>query len=226
MNKIVSLLAISGIAIGSPLAAAAKKTEVREFDSISMIVEQNATDMDTEIVIFAKTQEEGLSRFVVRDQDHKVVFRSKSQDYGNVGIREYALETAEPPGDSVLAAYPEGRYKISGRTISGARVLGFVDLNHSLPTVPGFIPNEVEVDASAPVIIQWDDVGGAAYFVEVENDDLGFSMGTTVPGGTTSFVLSPDTLEAGTEYEISISVIADNGNVVAVEGEFATLDSE
>jgi len=53
-----------------------------------------------------------------------------------MGLKEIALETAEPSIEGVKAAYPEGTYRFFGRTVSGARIFGEAVLSHGVVPPP------------------------------------------------------------------------------------------
>ena len=85
------------------------------FEEASLIVEQNATDGDTEVVIFGVAGDEGLRLLRIKSPDGRKVATLLAPDPTTLGIREFLFESPEPPGEAILAAYPEGRYVLVRR---------------------------------------------------------------------------------------------------------------
>ncbi|MGH8489156.1 MAG: hypothetical protein ACREXS_09920, partial [Gammaproteobacteria bacterium] len=103
-----------------------------EFTDLRMTLEQNATDGDTEVVLFAKGQDDGLKKLRIVRPDGRTVaeFRANRR---TVGLREFALESAEPPElERVLRSFPEGTYRFAGRTVEGDCLRGSAFLSHAI----------------------------------------------------------------------------------------------
>ena len=75
------------------------KKNVLAFDDAEIIFEQNATDGDVEVVIFAKLEESdaGMQRFWLFGPNGKVVYKfSSPKNSNNIGGREVVVESPEP----------------------------------------------------------------------------------------------------------------------------------
>ena len=77
------------------------------FAEASIILEHNATDDDAEIVVFIKGGEEGLRKLRMYAPNNTTVLNLSTKDR-TIGLREFAVESAEPGVDKVMGAYPEG----------------------------------------------------------------------------------------------------------------------
>ena len=108
------------IALGATLAAttltmaavhAERWKSVGEFEYATIIVERNATDGDTEIVITAKPLTDfGLKSFSVLSPHWRKVADVDAPARSR-GVREFLLETPEPAGSQILATYPRSRFR-------------------------------------------------------------------------------------------------------------------
>ncbi|MBA2594531.1 MAG: hypothetical protein M3495_17660 [Pseudomonadota bacterium] len=79
-----------------------------EFTDLRMTLEQNATDGDTEVVLFAKGQDDGLKKLRIVRPDGRTVAELRG-NRRTIGLREFALESAEPPElERVLRSVPAG----------------------------------------------------------------------------------------------------------------------
>ena len=65
--SLISLLSISAINVY------AKGSHCESFSERSIVLEQNATDGDSEVVMFAKGQDIGMDIFIVRSPDNRKV---------------------------------------------------------------------------------------------------------------------------------------------------------
>jgi hypothetical protein len=210
-----------------PLSASLKAAPPPQpFDELSMIYETNVTDGDAEIVIAAQGFE-GLKSLFVRAPTGRVVALVHSNDRIRrgkaIGLAEVIIETGEPDIDSVKAAYPEGTYQFFGRTVSGVRLFGEVVLSHDVLPAAAFTPNEAEDLDPDAVVVQWAAVPGAAgYIVEIENDDLDVNVTAKLPGTATSFAIPAGFLAPGTEYEVGVATITEDGNLAFAESSFTT----
>lgn len=194
-----------------------------EFDEASLILEVNETDGDAEIVVNVES-EEALSRLRIFDARGKEILDLRSKDRGKIGLSEIAVESAEPSIDGVLAAYPEGVYKLRARTVDGAKIDAEATLSHELLPAPSFGPANGEVVDPDNVLITWLGVpGAAAYIVEIEQDDLDVNLTTKLSAGATSFSIPIGFLQPGIEYEVGVATVSPNGNIAVAEGSFTTV---
>jgi hypothetical protein len=198
----------------------------QEFETASICVERNATDRDTEIVLQAVPADDGLKHFSVRAPDGRRVFRFDSVDPTVLGLREFALESPEPAGARILAAYPQGKYAFSGRTHTGENFFSTARLSHRMPEATVIL--EPVAEAEVPIsdlLIRWSAVPGVShYLLELENEsaDPEQSLNINLPAEVTSFLVPAAWLAADSEYQIGLATVAPNCNVVFVENVFRT----
>jgi hypothetical protein len=210
------------VALGG--GAASAQGGCQEFEELQMTLERNATDGDTEVVFFAKTETDGLRRLaVVAPSGRRVA--SFDGDKRGIGLREFVLESAEPPDlDLVLGSFPEGTYTFLGRTVGGACVAGEADLSHALaPATTLLTPGEEEVVELDDLLLSWAAVGGVErYVVELNNEDTGSEFTFEVFPPTTSLVIPAALLVADSEYQFAVGAKQPDGNVTFVELAFFT----
>jgi hypothetical protein len=210
-------IAGGGRALGQPAPC-------QEFEELHMTLEQNATDGDTEVVFFAKTETDGLRRLQILSPAGRRV-ASFDGDKRGIGIREFVLESAEPPDlDLVLGSFPEGTYAFLGRTVGGDCVEGEADLSHALaPATTLLTPAEDEVVDLADLLLSWTAVPGAErYVVELNNEDTGSEFTLEVFPPATSLSIPAELLVADSEYQFAVGVRMPDGNLTFVELAFFT----
>jgi hypothetical protein len=221
-RRFLALLGALGAAL--PAATAAAKKACEEFAELSIALEQNASDGDAEIVLFAQGNDEGLSELSIKAPDGRKAVRVKGSRRG-VGLREFLLESAEPPDlDRVLASFPEGEYEIAGRTVTGGCLAGGVSLSHALAPATTLLSPEAGAEVPAgDLTLEWAGVPEAVlYVVELQNEDLGNELSFEVLPGTTSLTLPAALLVPGSEYQFGVAVKTAVGNVTSVELAFTT----
>lgn len=228
MNRPIALarltLAAALLSAFPVTAAPAAARTFGEFETLTMIYEQNVTDGDAEVVIFAKA-EEGMTQFIIFDPrgDRRVDLESRGRR--DIGLGQFKLESAEPSVVAVKRAYPQGTYTFLARTVSGEFLRGTVSLSHELLPPPSFTPADEEGLDPDAVVVTWTPVPGAAgYIVEVEQDDLGNNLTATVGPDVSSLAVPPGFLRPGTEYEVGVATITATGNVAVAESSFTTED--
>jgi hypothetical protein len=215
--------------VAVPVADAAPPDPPEPFDTAEIHVEKNATDDDTEIVIEAVGGDDGLCQFRIYAPDGRPIVHFNSVDKSTGGQREFVIESPEPPGDAILAGYPEGLYRFRGRTCEGERFDSTDPLSHDLPTAAVITSPAAgsEVDASNGIVIQWSSVPGVAeYIVELENEsaDPEQSLSLNLSPDATQFEIPASWLTAGAEYQVGVATVAPNGNVVFAEIQFTTAE--
>ena len=219
------------ILAASPLASRATGTDpgeprFSEFEDAQIIVEQNATDGDTEILISAlPNSDKGLRFFGVRSPDGRQVLAVAAPSR-RMGLREFAFETPEPPGAQILTVYPPGEYAFYGSATDGERFRGTAELSHELPPPSVIIfPMDGQVVPADSLTIQWSQVPGIAQLIlEFENESAEPEQTLTLnlPPDLTSFDVPQPLLVPNADYQVGIATVAHNGNIVFVEVEFST----
>ena len=195
-----------------------------EFEIASIHLERNVADDDAEAVINLKTEESGLASLLVVAPDGRRIARFESRNRRNLGAREMLIESPEPSLGAVLAAYPEGIYRLVGKTFDGENLTAEVDLSHDF-TAPASVtfPAEGVTVPAAGLVIQWQPVAGVAgYFLELEQEDLEIVLKVDLPASANSFSPPPGWLLPGAEYVVGLGSIGENGNRTFVESTFTT----
>ena len=218
-----------GLALAGAAAVAAEAGSApppTEFEEATMYVEQNATDGDTEVVISGTAGDDGLRLLQIKWPDREVM-TTLLADRSTLGMREFHFESPEPPGEAVLAAYPEGRYVLAGISTAGERFRTVLTLSHELPPEATILSpaEDAVVPAGVPLTIQWSQVPGIEKFVlEFENESADPERALTLdlPPGATSFRIPARLLPRASEFQIGIHTVGKNGNIVAVESAFTT----
>ena len=98
----MALFTLMLMSYGSAYAKHPKPPKPSEFENAEIRVEQNATDGDTEVVIFAKGGDDGFRHFRVTSPDRRIVVATYSLDRTVRGQRELLFESPEPPGEAIL----------------------------------------------------------------------------------------------------------------------------
>ena len=143
-----------------------------------MTLEQNATDGDTEVVLFAQGGDVGLDHLKITAPGGRRVAKFDGDGRG-IGIREFLLESAEPPDlDAVLGSFPEGEYSFAGRTVTGDCLKGTASLSHQVVDATELLtPEEDQVVPVNNLVLSWTPVAGVErYVVELNNEDTGSEM--------------------------------------------------
>jgi hypothetical protein len=199
-----------------------------DFSVASINVERNATDGDTEVVISVVPGDEGLKYLTLRAPNKRTVFETFSLDRSVLGIREFNLESPEPPGEAILSAYPQGVYQFTGRSVTGEWFRSEVRLSHLMPAEPviTFPAEESEVPVGS-IRIEWSAVPGLQKVVlELENESTNPEqvMTAELPADATSFDVPASFIQPGGEYQIGVAAVGLNGNITVVESTFTTAE--
>jgi len=218
----------AGLALAGAAAVATATPPPTEFEEATMYVEQNATDGDTEVVISGTAGDEGLRRLFIKSPTRERMTTLLADD-ATPGMREFHFETPEPPGEAVLAFYPEGKYVLLGISTSGERFRTVLTLSHELPPAVTILhpAEDAEVPAGQALVVRWSAAPGIEQFIlEVENESADPERALTInlPPNVTSFRVPASFLLAGSEFQVGIHTVADNGNIVAVESAFTTAE--
>jgi hypothetical protein len=141
-----------------------------------------------------------------------------------LGAHEIEFGSQEANLAHLLREYPAGPYIVEGQTSSGRRVSASVNLSHGFPGLFTVLaPRPDEVVPLSQATVTWSQSAGAArYVLEVEQEQLGFSLEVVLPPWTTSFTVPEALLEPGVSYEYSLAVQGDTDNELEIEGNFHT----
>lgn len=239
----------SVVAIGvfsSRNAGASARRETIPLKEAKLIIEHNATDLDTGFQGFIDS--EGWRSLEMTGPDGRLLSFKAKGELGELGLTELFFETVEPanadvPIEEVLAALPEGNYLISGRGMEAGertgRTSGTALLTHNIPAGPELLtPAAGSVVSLSGVTMSWEPVTQTitgepvtiiAYQLIVEKDVephpnmIGkFGLSMYLPPSVTSITLPDGFLEPGTGYAWEVLAIEESGNQTLASSEFET----
>lgn len=215
---------LAQLIIFGPNMASLAKSSPQPFSKVSIILEQNASDGDTEAVLFVKGQDEGLKELKVYSPDGERILKFKANP-DTIGIREFHLESAEPQDlHLVLQSFPEGDYEIESKTITGGQLKGIATLSHQIASQTDILtpPKQTTVSPDR-VTLAWEKVLDAEYYIiEIQNENTEKSLSLELPSSINTFDVPSSWLERDTEYQISIGVQNHFSNITYVESTFYT----
>jgi hypothetical protein len=171
---------------------------------------------------FAKSVKANL----VVSPDGRTVIDFTAPDASTLGIRQFRFESPEPANfESLASAYPEGVYTFSGATAAGEKLHAESRLNHKLPATASFLrPTAGARSVSVKGLeITWTPVTSlAAYIIKIEQDERAVSLMARLPGTVAKFAVPDGFLLPGTEYQLAIGTVTNEGNISFVETNFST----
>jgi hypothetical protein len=197
-----------------------------EFEVATINVERNATDGDTEVVLSIKPGDEGLKYLAVRAPNKRPIIDTYSLDRSVMGMREFELESPEPPGSAILAAYPQGTYRFTGLSTSGEWFYGEAQLSHQMPAETVIMsPAEGAEIVAGPLRLEWSAVPGLRkVVVELENEstDPEQVLSVELPPDATSLDVPAAFIRPGSDYQLGVATVGTHGNITVVEITFTT----
>lgn len=233
MTRGIWFLAGVSLLLGSDapaLGAGRESDRSVPFAVASVHFEQNVTDGDVEVVFEVKGGDDGLTKLAVVSPDGRTLIDFTAPAPSTLGIRQFRFESPEP-GDveTLKSAYPEGVYAFAGATAGGEKLHGESTLHHKLPAATSFVrpgPGARGVGASH-LEIAWTPVPNvASYIIAIEQDELDVNITAKLPGSVATFVVPDGFLLPGTEYQLGIGTVTEEGNVSFVETTFTTAGKE
>jgi hypothetical protein len=217
-----------------------------------LIIEYNATDND--LGVHGAFDDQGWSELCVFDPHGRPIAAvdplSQLNDLTMAGI---FFESREPPGEEfsmpdLKAAFPEGRYRVQGKSFDGTTLIGRAWFTHDVPAPPTITSPEIAEDpkgaAQNPVSVNdlevgWDQVTETVdgrpvvitgYEViitkEVKDDPHGFSRPTDnvhVSASVNRLSVPAEFLESNTVYELEVLALEKSGNQTISVGFFKTV---
>lgn len=212
-----------------------------------LLIEHNATDLDTGFQIFLDGVEWKTLK-ITGPGDVPVASVAALGKLKNFGFTELFLETQEPPNaevpiPEVLARLPEGTYEFETRTIDGQEQDGEATISHRIPAGPELTTapaSNAVVSRTSDVVFTWNHVtravhGGTTVNVEfyqllvnridVPRQKNGFGrnfMEIYVPANVRSMRVPKEFLQPNAEYEWEVFAIEANGNQTFVTDFFRT----
>jgi hypothetical protein len=216
------MLGLAALAV-QPVSAE-DEDDCASFSILSMRLDQNATDGDTELVLFAKGQDDGLKSLAMFAPNRRLV-ASFAGDRRGIGMREFQLESAEVTGlPRLLASFPQGDYRFLAKSVTGGCLSGAATLSHAIAPVTALLtPLDQQVVPVGQLLLSWAGVSGAErYIVQLNNKTAGTAMSFEAPPSTTSLAVPAQFLQANAEYEFLVGVKTATGNTTFVELIFFT----
>jgi hypothetical protein len=242
----VAVILLMAVAVSVSWAGGREKIP---FTDANIFFELNNTDGD--LGIHALIDGEPWRKLEIRDKKGR-----KMLDIGvqgrlqRQGLTEIFFESAEPSFDELdpedfFLRFPEGEYKIKGRSLEREKLESISELTHLMPAPPENIqvsgePAAEDCDAvplpvvSDPVVISWDavtlshpDLGRTNepvevvhYQVVVEEEDSGLSLSVELPPDVTELEIPSGFISLGEAFKFEILVREDSGNQTAIESCF------
>lgn len=242
---------LMAVVVALVLAVSVPAGAQEEFDEAFIFFELNNTDGD--LGIHAKIDGDPWKWIKIRDQRGRKVLEVRNKKrLRRQGLTELFFESAEPSFDDLspeefFRRFPEGTYRIVGRSLEGEKMRSVTELTHVMPAPPQVFVNRIpaaeDCDAdlpkvSAPVIIRWKpvthshpDLGGLPvvpievvnYEVVVEIDDTLWVTSTILPPTAKRFKVPREIIalaEDGDEIKFEVLVREASWNQTATESCF------
>jgi hypothetical protein len=232
------LLAILGIllaAFSAPVRAD-KPRKTIPFSDARVRIEVNATDGDSGLHVLLDA--EGWRWVHIFDPKGRLVFHvAGGGGIRKTGLTELFFESAEPGFDELplaefLKRFPEGEYRVVGRTIEGDTLFSKATLTHAIPDGPVLLgPANGSVQDPNNTVISWepvaDPVGSqiARYEVLVTQEEPKPPrvLSAVLPATANSMTVpSAFLLRGSIEYKYEVLAIEAGGNQTLSEGTFIT----
>ena len=214
---------------GSGFSAAAANPI--HLEDATMIIEVNATDGDAGLQAFLDG--EPWSSMRISSPDGRTILNVNGEGrLKHFGLTELFTESNEPPFDELplrkfKKRFPEGKYRFTGRTIEGRKLVGKAKLSHDIPDGPEITsPAEGATVPREGAVASWKPVADSGridvvgYRAIVEREDPLRTFQVELPASVSSVTIPAEYLEADTGYKLEVQAIERGGNQTISEIEF------
>jgi hypothetical protein len=225
----LAALVVLIVGVASPEAWAAKKKLELEISRIYWEYNSSANDLGVHVSLDG----EDWRKLKIINPAGRTIFEVEGHGpYRLLGMTELFFEGAEPnlddfPLENLLARFPEGTYRFTGRTVDGDVIAGTGQFTHAIPAGP---TNVVAALNGNSLVISWNPVTGPPDgFPDLPITIVGYqvivgSFQVTVPATTTPLqvTVSPEFVASlpGGENLFEVLAIEAGGNQTITEGSF------
>jgi hypothetical protein len=226
-----SLAALVALIVGatSPETWAAKKKLELEISRIYWEYNSSANDLGVHVSLDG----EDWRKLKIINPAGRTIFEVEGRGpYRLLGLTELFFEGAEPnlddfPLGNLLARFPEGTYRFTGRTVDGDVIAGTGQFTHAIPAGP---TNVVAALNGNSLVISWNPVTGPPDgFPDLPITIVGYqvivgSFQVTIPATTTPLQVTvpPEFVASlpGGQNLFEVLAIEASGNQTITEGSF------
>lgn len=226
-----SLAALVALIVGatSPETWAAKKKLELEISRIYWEYNSSANDLGVHVSLDG----EDWRKLKIINPAGRTIFEVEGRGpYRLLGLTELFFEGAEPnlddfPLENLLARFPEGTYRFTGRTVDGDVIAGTGQFTHAIPAGP---TNVVAALNGNSLVISWNPVTGPPDgFPDLPIAIVGYqvivgSFQVTIPATTTPLQVTvpPEFVASlpGGQNLFEVLAIEASGNQTITEGSF------
>jgi hypothetical protein len=226
-----SLAALVALIVGatSPETWAAKKKLELEISRIYWEYNSSANDLGVHVSLDG----EDWRKLKIINPAGRTIFEVEGRGpYRMLGLTELFFEGAEPnlddfPLENLLARFPEGTYRFTGRTVDGDVIAGTGQFTHAIPAGP---TNVVAALNGNSLVISWNPVTGPPDgFPDLPITIVGYqvivgSFQVTIPATTTPLQVTvpPEFVASlpGGQNLFEVLAIEASGNQTITEGSF------
>jgi hypothetical protein len=226
-----SLAALVALIVGvtSPESWAAKKKLELEISRIYWEYNSSANDLGVHVSLDG----EDWRKLKIINPAGRTIFEVEGRGpYRMLGLTELFFEGAEPnlddfPLENLLARFPEGTYRFTGRTVDGDVIAGTGQFTHAIPAGP---TNVVAALNGNSLVISWNPVTGPPDgFPDLPITIVGYqvivgSFQVTIPATTTPLQVTvpPEFVASlpGGQNLFEVLAIEASGNQTITEGSF------
>lgn len=221
---VFAVFLVAEVSFTSVANGQANAVEVEEF---ALFLEFNATDGDLGLQGFLGADAWEVVR-IIDPKDRNILAITTKKGLKKLGLSEFSFESEEPElaEEDVRDRFPEGVYRLVGRTVEGERLTGEAELSHELPAAPGNLaPDGTVLDPNNPIVVSWDPgtAGETVAFweVEVEADEVRV-LSAVLNRVTTQVTIPAEIIEPDKEYRFEVIAVGENGNRTITEVGFVT----
>jgi len=221
---------LNGLLLGALALGVCTPGWTAGFKAARIYIEYNSSANDLGFHVFLDGENWKVLR-IVNPAGTTIFEVSGRAGYADLGLTELFFEGAEPsldefPLQDLLALFPEGRYRLLGETVGGARLASTATLTHAVPEGPS-VSAEVDDDT---VTIRWNPVTEPPEgFPRRRVNIVGYQIiadafQVTLPASSTEVTLPREFVESlpPGEHPFEVLAIEAGGNQTITEGFFDT----
>ena len=212
---------VTASVVGGSAAVAAPKKALK-FDEASVQFVDNRTDKDGQL-FWSVTYEKRMADVAIHAPNGKLV---ATATFDRAGQADAHFDSPEPTVAALKKSYPAGRYKITGHSTAGRRLVKTVVLTYEHVATTPVITSPTPLQTGVPTtgfVVRWNAVPGASVIqLQVERDAPHRALEIDLPGTMTEFTVPDGFLEAGTEYVVDVKAQHPSGNHTLSDVTFTT----